>query len=538
MSSVSPVVQDVATATDNLAKASYQAANKAGAIDSYLENFYAHLVRKPAGGSAGMSSFTPSELSSFTKFALSRGRDAAGNVLLPTLDDFAAFVAKEHPDWQVITDPATVAEAHLVGLGKAANHGAVMDFFKGIADPSTGQSVLLTDTQRARLAAQDPRAAAYLQQGYRQVDLPSSMSRFVYRGQAPESGAIALSRRGVAGTAGSQAVVEQQPLVWARSDVADLLDRYTQQDPPWTHSPVMNAYKAADALVVGDKMMNPVIHPLNVVSDVLSSLPRAAIKGSLPGWVEDWGKAHAIQSDPVKLATFLQQHDAVLPVIERYARDLAERTGPLQDSTPFLTGAQNVLNASAGKVRALNHRVVFEGAVQPAIIHDILQAERQGRDAASASAIASIKYAGIRPSELQGFQKWVTGLGTFAPSWTNGTIAEIGSTVAGRRGLTAGGYGYKLTAAQQTSVANALRADYLSGQAMNFALTSALNHQLSGHWPWQNEAGRWLDIDTGQKDASGKTVYITNPLFRRQADLLRLAAVPGTPLSAGEGTNT
>lgn len=291
-------------------------------------------------------------------------------------------------------------------------------------------------------------------------------------------------------------------------------------------------WRAANRGIVQAKMLNPIIHGENMATEAITQFSNPQAWGSIG---PSFAKAEAAVRDPEAMAAVKAEAPQLnLSAGRSMADDLGIATKNALDKVPVVGGVKQGLTA----VTDFNHKLLFDALGNRLQLASYYAARDAGMDATTAAKYANVKMGRVSPDEMNTATKWITNNLAFAGRWLQGTAVDLGSLI-GKPGLLTG-YAKDLTPAQQARLASALRGDFLRGVGELSALHVGTNYALSGHGPWQNEDGRWLDIDTGRKDASGKEIYLTDPFFRRVQDVLHAAAVPvpGNPLVKAEGTTT
>lgn len=298
---------------------------------------------------------------------------------------------------------------------------------------------------------------------------------------------------------------------------------------PPTNLSFGDLWRTVNRGIVQAKMMNPLIHGWNLASETIGQY---ADPRMLMGIGSDFQKAEQVMRNPDALAQVMQEAPRLnLATMRQSANDLSQVVSKGLSDVPVVGGLKNLADTAT----TLNHRLLFETVGQRLQLASYYGARRLGMEPDVAAAYANAKFGQIPLEDQSTLMKWVGQNLAFAGRWTQGTGVQLGSLI-GKPGF--GGYGAGLSAAQKTQLANGLRGDFLKGLGTLFGAHALINHQLSDKWPWQNDDGRWLDINTGRQDAAGKTIYVTDPFFRRVRDGLHLLAIPGTPMSTAMGTTT
>ncbi|MFI5268747.1 MAG: hypothetical protein ACHQ7M_15335, partial [Chloroflexota bacterium] len=293
-----------------------------------------------------------------------------------------------------------------------------------------------------------------------------------------------------------------------------------------------DAWRATNRGIVQAKLMNPLIHTWNLLSETLNQY---ADPRQLAGIVGDFKAGEAAMRNPDIAAQLVDESNGRLnlPTQRAYADDIGGAVKGGMNNVPVVGGVKNAYDA----VTAFNHKMLFENLGQRLQIASYQGAKRMGMDSETAAAYANAKFGQIGNADRNDLMQWVGNNVAFAGKWVQGTGIQLGSLV-GKPGF--GGYASTLTDAQKTQLASGLRGDFLKGIGLLVGSHAIINHHLSGQWPWQNEDGRWLDINTGQQTADGKTIYAPDPFFRRVQDALHLLAapIPGNPAMRAMGTTT
>ncbi len=269
-----------------------------------------------------------------------------------------------------------------------------------------------------------------------------------------------------------------------------------------------SAWRAINRGIVQAQMMNPIIHPENVVSALTTYLdPRLAA-----GIGKDIAFMKAVRSDPEALASLR----AEAPSLNIAGRTFSDDIGRIQQSAlndvPILGGLKSV----ADKATQINHDIVFKNVVQPVQLMMYNLAKRQTGDPKLAAAYANQQMGTISNADRSEAMKWIGDNLTFAGRWTQGTGIQLGATLTGKP--TFGGFARDLTPVQQAQLGQMIRGDFLKGAATLLTTHIALNQLLGGKYPWQNDQGRIMNINvTKAMDAIGAhkqgdpDVYIADP---------------------------
>lgn len=302
--------------------------------------------------------------------------------------------------------------------------------------------------------------------------------------------------------------------------------------PVGSSSSFGDTWRAVNRGIVQAKLMNPLIHTWNLLSETLSQY---ADPRQLAGIVGDFKTAENAMRDPNIAARLVDESAGRLnlPSMRAYADDIGTAVGGGLKNAPVIGGVKNAYDA----LTAFNHKMLFENLGQRLQIASYEGAKRMGMDPEAAAAYANAKFGQIGSADRNQLMQWVGDNVAFAGKWLQGTGIQLGSLI-GQPGF--GGYAATLSDAQKAQLAAGLRGDFLKGIGMLVGSHAIINHQLSGQWPWKNEDGRWLDINTGQQDNQGKTIYVPDPFFRRVQDAAHLLAVPvpGNPAMQAMGTTT
>lgn len=560
-SQATPKAQYIASMVQGTNDHAFSMASSLGVINMYRDNYFTRLVRMPkeymnkVPSKPGMYTLKPKVLNDISRFSKGRKVDDM------SLDEFADYMGQNYPGAEVVRDPAVVAQAHLQSLGIATNHAALIKFLRSVDNPDApGVKQILTDAERGKIrkkaeenGVEDP-TASYIRAG---DIIPDSWSKYEYAGKTNAEGPTVVNRRGYVKSpqTGEDTVLGEHALTWVHPDMYDGLKQFLEDSRQQTLPGWQDIWKNYNSWTVAWKLMNPLIHGMNAFSETMDSLPRHIFDSPSPKdwgenaqqWWKAWQDSRAIQNDPNKLANWLETHPSVAPITQRIAKDLADATGPIVQRTTLPPGVADVWNGAKNAVdglRTANHKLLFEKIIQQDIIRETALNEAKGMEPDAASALASIKYTGIKPSELNKVQRWISSNAVFAGPWTNGTMAQIASLIPGGKGAEAfkavTGMDKYFEGDLQTQIKKSLMTDFLAGQALNFGLLTLANRVFGNQWPWQNDPGHLLDIYTGQQDKNGNKIYLTSGLFRRQQDFLRLLAVPHvtTGYNQALGTNT
>lgn len=455
-------------------------------------------------------SITPGALSDWSRFAAGRARDEAGNVLNPTVQDLKDYLAQAHPTWQVVDDVPTVVAAHVRSLVTAADHAALADYLKAAVD-ADGQP-LLSAVKRA---------------GDVQLNVPSSLSKWLYRGEAPEEGTITVANRGgVLGEGGSgQGVVTQQPLMWARPDVARFLDRYIAPDllagpiERGTISPKLlklgNIYDRINRGIVTLKLMNPAIHTWNMLSETAKQYIRPT---QAVGLVGDISKANEVLRDPVAMTKLLQEAPLNLSSVRQFATRLAQQTGRISDvasDVPVFTGSKNLVAQAA----QADHNLLFNVIGQRLQLTSYFGALRDSMTPVEAAKYANAKFGQFARQDFGPLTRWVNQHVAFAGNWTSGGLIQYGTLL---RSAGYGGYSTLLNPAEEQVLTRALRGDLLRGVALGAAQTGLIQLWLTGNLPTDT----YFHLPDG--------IRVPNPFFKREQDLMKLITGVGGSLKQGD----
>jgi hypothetical protein len=536
-------------------------ANQAGVIEGKLANYFTHLVR-PAAADVGElpADLSPKIIDDWVRFAMGRTRDAQGNIINPTVRDVEDFLASAHPGWQVIKDIPTVVQAHTAGLLKAAEDAQYTRWLTGWRD-----------------AKGMPGLSGEALPGYVKVNAPG-LAKYVN-----QPAATALTEAGIA--SGSVPAVASSLPLYAHPDVAQGLKAYLARplgdgmETPAVITGMGNAWRKANGIIVGLKLLNPLMHGWNLISETMKQHPLAAAAGAYAGsqapadspierlehtgegllagalagtaaprlslqggaHLDAGGLVQAVRTlrDPAALAQVVKDSGLNLAAAREFSGRLSDALAPAQ--TPNL--AQQVGKAVVAPLRglqALNHKVLFDVMGQHLQLASYFDELARTGDPKVAGAYANNKFGQLTQQELGLLTRWIAQNAAFAGQWATSRARQWGAVV-GAPGL-GGSVGnvrqFGLSETQNAILANSLRRDVAAGTALMLGTHAMLNQQLSGKWPWQNDEGRWLDVNTGTTDEQGRAVYIADPFFRGEQDLLHFMAVPGTPAARVLGTNT
>lgn len=497
-----PLSQEVLDAADQMKGVVQQVgqmAQKAGILKEATELYFPHMVATP-----DRKPISPSVLSDFATSTMGRKRDAEGNVLLPTLRDFADYIAAKHPDWKVIDDPATLVAAQVKGMATAANHAALIDYVKGSVNevgPAFSDGVVKQIAEDGTKKLMNAKAL-----GYKLMDLPSSMSKWLYAGTAPEEGAIALGKRGVKGAAENegQTVLQEKALNWVRPDVARLLEQYTKTDlmpQAISQSGVGKAYTGLTRTILQNKLINSFIHGENMVSELIEQYadPRA-----LAGVKGDFAFSENIMRDPVARTELLQRAPLSLPTVKNWAHDLANIKSLPGEAGPI----SRAYDATGGKVFDKLHEMLFEGLGQRLQLMSFAAAKRMGMNDVEAANYANVKLGQYNKPDLNALTSTINKYALFAGPWTTSTAIKLGS-LANKTGY--GGFGAYMKPEELATVGNALRSDLLKGVVFRKLTDQMVYHAVTGKWPKEDE---------------GSGTRVTNPMFKREDDMLNLIVEP------------
>ena len=500
---VSQKVADAVNAADTTRQAIASMTQKAGLLHETVENWLPHIVQFPEDWKDVNGAINPAKLSTFTSNLMQRARDENGNEMWPTIAALKQHFADTGVPAKVVDDPAALMAAPVRGLAQAANHAALGDFLR--SSPDLGVA---------------PDAAAGLTE---RIELPPSIARWTFRGNAPEEGATMVGPRGVIGSGeGTPAVLTKSVLAYATPEMKQALTRYTAADliPTSAVSPrVLKAGRAVDLInhkIATLVVQNPIIHTLNEVSELAKQYtdPRAlgnplSGKGSMLG---DWWQAEKILRDPVARTQLLQEAPLNLTTVTTWARKLDDMAGRLPTSKPVLTGAWNGLKYVPSKLSDASHAYLFKWLGQRIQLMSYLAQRRLGDDPITAAKVANAKLAQFSPQDFNALARWAQSHVLVYGQWKAGTYMQYGS-VLGKAGF--GGYTDGMTSDEALRFTNALRAQYLRGVATKAILHGVLNLTLSGHLPSDNPDGRhtWIDLGNGQ--------YLNPGLFTRDTGLLR-----------------
>lgn len=534
-----------------------QMAQNAGTLDGLLENYFSHLVRFPEGQTPGTQAlaqagvdvpqqFSAQILNDWTRFAMGRLRNPDGSVRFPTVGDLQTYLAGEHPGAQVITDVPTVAEAHTAGLIRAANHAQFVQALNGYIDDS-GYPAFGTTPRPGDVPV---------------PNLPNSLAKWVRLGPGQEIDSTLLTDKGIVNPGGGSEIIQQQTPTYARPEVAQAINRYLAApaiDPAkWgAIAKLGSAYQNLNQLLINAKLTDILIHGNNMVTETAKQAldPRRA---------PDFAGAERFMQDPVFRQEVLQKMPLNLSMTRNFRQALAKATGPIPAEPtvrPVLTGAQNAAAWLGEHTMDPMHQLLFDGIGQRAQVASALGYYRATGDPVLSAKLANSQFGQFSPQDLNAAVRWINDNLAFAGKWLTGRMQQWGSLMPGVAngkpvfGMAGrlNGYGADLTPEQLSAFNAELRGQQLRGLSMYLASHILLNKVLSGKYPWQNDPGRMLSLNTGQANAQGKALYMSDPLFKGEQDFTRLllgtagmlgvrvpggigAPSEGMPLNAGAGT--
>lgn len=472
-----------------------ETAQDAGVTQGYLENFFAHLVRKPAAEAKVNPDFTSNELSAWTQSAMARLRDEAGNIRFPTIGDLEAHLAEAHPDWQVIKDIPTVAEAHVRGMITAANHSQLVDTIKGLMVENADKPGEMLSALSSGL--KQPAS------NFVKVDLPDSLARWVAKGTP----------------------------IWAEKDTAEALNRYLHSTLP-TPAGLQNAvaqtgikaYLALSAGMVRGTLMNLMVHGDNLIS---SAMGQYVNPGQAAGIGSDLAYARRFLSDPVFQVQEMQAGAGQLNLrmMADFANDLRSRAGAIPKESGLLTDVGSTASAPFRWLMDKEQSMLFNSLGQRLQIMNYAGNLRAGMKEEEAASVANALFGQFTTRDRGQIANMILKYGALAPNWSTGNLIRLSSTFLPGRPGALSGYAANLSPESRKVVANAIRQNTVQGASAAVMTTALLNRALSGHWSWDgNEPGRLLEVDTGLKNANGDTIYLPSPYFRHQQDYFRIGA--------------